>query len=141
MKKNIIIGILTIVLIISIVINIINFFKKEEIKTISTENTTITCEKKSVESNNRNIKMEFIVDIYGVVLKTINKAEYTYETKENYNYFKELYKKYNDSNYSYDDDSKRIYYTTIEEYNDENKLWIKDYMKNYTDNGYQCKVN
>lgn len=141
MKKNIIIAILTIVLIVSIIVNIISFSKKEEINTVTAEHTTIMCEKKSVESNNRNIKMEFIVDTYGVVLKTINTSEYVFTEPKSYNYYKELYQKYNDSNYSYDDTNFKVYYTVIEEFGEDRQLWIKDYMKNYTDNGYQCKVN
>ena len=139
MKKNIIIVILTILLIISISLNILNLNNKQENENMQTEYNNIICEKKSVESNNRNIKMEFVVDIYGAIVKTINTAEYVFTEPKSYNYYKELYQKYNDANYSYDDQNKKVYYTVIEEYDDDKQLWVKDYINNYTIDGYTCR--
>ena len=139
MKKNIIIIILIVGLMISLSLNVFDLNKKESSEVPQSEYNSIICEKKSIESNNRNIKMEFIVDKYGVVLKTINTAEYVFTDSKSYNYYKELYQKYEDSNYSYDDENKKVYYTVIEEYSNENKIWAKDYVENYINEEYLCK--
>lgn len=143
MKRKIWYIVPIVLLIISIILNIFQFTNKN--KCDANEYKLIECQKIEQKENYQRIEKSIIkYDNIGRAMS--EKFEYIdkYNSAEEYNFIKDYKTKNKDYDYKFFDDDYSIIESVenlhnVDENNNEQFVWVRHIINNYTTNGYTCK--
>lgn len=143
MKRKLIVIILSIILIISVILNIIQFKKTDDNKEKNLN--MYECSKDNINTEATNLTINETISIYydntGTVTNINLKNDFIFNTEDDYEKTKKYYIENNyNSDYNYDDKKNTMSDTTLKDVSNDN-LWIKELIFNYEETGYLCKLN